>query len=61
MEALPQVVTKSIGCGTLVASFNIGGLKDIIIKDKTGILVEPFNIEEYCSAIDSILRIGKKL
>jgi glycosyltransferase involved in cell wall biosynthesis len=60
-EQLPQVATESISCGTPVIAFDIDGLKDIILKNQTGILVEPFDTESFSKAIDSLLFIEKSV
>ena len=50
-EQLPQVATESLSCGTPVVAFKIGGLNDIILNGKNGILVQPFNVKEFSDAI----------
>jgi glycosyltransferase involved in cell wall biosynthesis len=58
-EALPQVATEAISCGTPVVAFQIGGLPDVVIENVTGILVSPFNTQELAQAIDKVLLNGK--
>jgi len=58
-EALPQVATEAISCGTPVVSFNVGGLPDIVIENHTGVLVNQFNTKEFSEAIDKVLMQGK--
>ena len=58
-EALPQVATESISCGTPVVGFQIGGLEDIVTKSKTGILVPKFDIEKFAHAIDEVIALDK--
>ncbi|NDA90244.1 MAG: glycosyltransferase [Alphaproteobacteria bacterium] len=60
-EALPQVATESISCGTPVVGFQIGGLEDIIIKSKTGILVPKFDIDKFALAIDEVIAADKTM
>ena len=38
IDNAPQVATESIACGTPVCSFDVGGLSDIVISGKTGLL-----------------------
>ena len=38
---LGQTAAEAQSCGTPVAGFDIGGLKDIISHNKNGILIEP--------------------
>jgi glycosyltransferase involved in cell wall biosynthesis len=58
-EGLPQTATESISCGTPVIGFKIGGLIDIVINEKTGYVVEPFNIQELGLAIDKSISANK--
>jgi glycosyltransferase involved in cell wall biosynthesis len=59
VEALPQVATECISCGTPVVGFNIGGLEDIIVKSRTGILVPKFDVKLFAMAIDQIMALDK--
>jgi len=54
-EQLPQVATESISCGTPVIAYDVDGLKDIIIHQKTGWLISAFNITNFSFAIDSLV------
>jgi glycosyltransferase involved in cell wall biosynthesis len=60
-EQLPQVATESISCGTPVIAFSIDGLRDIVIKNQTGILIEPFDTKNFSKAIESLLYINKSV
>ena len=55
IEALPQTATEALSCGTPVVGFDIGGLRDIIVDGKNGILVPKFDVRLLSSAIDKIL------
>jgi glycosyltransferase involved in cell wall biosynthesis len=54
-EALGQVATEAISCGTPVLSFNIGGLSDVVINNKTGVTVTPFNTKIFSEYIDKFV------
>jgi glycosyltransferase involved in cell wall biosynthesis len=43
-DNLPNVCLESLGCGTPVVSFAIGGLKDVIIPDVNGDIAAPFDV-----------------
>ena len=55
LDNLPQVACESIACGTPVASFNIGGLPDIIEHKVNGFLAKPFDTSELAYGVKWIL------
>jgi glycosyltransferase involved in cell wall biosynthesis len=59
-ENCPFSIMESISYGTPVVASNIGGIPELIDDQKTGILFEPNNIEEFESAIHSITDDDKK-
>lgn len=59
IEALPQTATEALSCGTPVVGFDIGGLRDIIINGKNGMLAPKFDVRLLSSAIDKILSRSK--
>jgi glycosyltransferase involved in cell wall biosynthesis len=54
-EQLPQVATESISCGTPIIAYDVDGLKDIVIHQKTGWLIPAFDIKNFSLAIDSLV------
>ena len=54
-EALPQVATESLMAGTPVASFEVGGLRDIVINGFNGIKVANFNTARMAQELDQFL------
>jgi glycosyltransferase involved in cell wall biosynthesis len=59
-ENCPFSIMESISYGTPVVASNIGGIPELIDDQKTGILFESNNIEEFESAIHSITDDDKK-
>jgi glycosyltransferase involved in cell wall biosynthesis len=55
-EAFGQVACESILAGTPVASFEVGGLKDIVQNDFNGFKVKNFDIIEMAEKLDRFLR-----
>jgi len=56
-DNLPNTVLESMACGTPVASFDIGGLPDMVIPNQTGFLAPPFEPEALAKAI--VLTLAK--
>ena len=61
IESFGQTAAEAQSCGTPVAGFDIGGLKDIIDHDKNGILIEPFNTKKMALAIENLLKEEEKI
>jgi glycosyltransferase involved in cell wall biosynthesis len=55
-EAFGQVACESIMSGTPVASFEVGGLQDIILDGFNGLKVENFNTTKMAQKLDQFLR-----
>ncbi len=54
-EPLSTVVLEALSCGCPVITFNIGGMSEMIENDKNGILIEPFNFDNFLDRIVEIL------
>lgn len=55
MENLPYAALESIACGTPVLGFDVGGISDVVINNKTGFLIRPFNLKAFGRKIDNII------
>jgi len=55
LEAFGQVAAESLACATPVIAFNNSGLTDIIQHERSGLLVESFEVEALATAIVRIL------
>ncbi len=54
-EAFGQVALEAQACGTPVIASNVGGLKDIIQHERTGLLVNEGDANAFASGISNIL------
>ncbi|MCK4797080.1 MAG: glycosyltransferase [Spirochaetes bacterium] len=55
-DNLPNTMLESMACSTPVISFNIGGMKDVIIDGKNGKIVTAYNTEEFAEAIIELVK-----
>ena len=51
VESFGFTTLEAISCGVPVVAFNHSGTKDIIINEENGLLVPPYDIEGFASAI----------
>jgi glycosyltransferase involved in cell wall biosynthesis len=54
-DNLPNTILESMACGTPVVGFNVGGIPDVIQNHRNGILVEPQNSKDLCTAIEYLI------
>lgn len=54
-ENLSNAIMESLGCGTPVVAFNVGGNGDMIDHRKNGYLAQPFDSQDLAAGIDWIL------
>ena len=54
-DNLPLVLQESMGCGTPMVSFNIGGVPDLVRPGETGYLAVPHDIEDFRNGIVQLL------
>lgn len=58
MDNLPNTVIESLFCGTPVIGFPIGGIPDMILHKKNGIIVEEVNVDALANSISRFLSEG---
>ena len=56
VDNLPNTVAESMSCGTPVLAFNIGGLPEMVIHQKSGWLVEEMNTNAMIKKLNSVLQ-----
>ena len=54
-EPFGIVITEAMACRIPVVATSVGGIPEIIVNGKNGILVEPDDSDSLCNAICSIL------
>ena len=55
MEATSSTLLEAMGCKTCIIASNVGGNKEIIKNNKTGVLIEPNNAEKLLDKISDLL------
>lgn len=51
-DNLPLVAMESLSMRKPIVAFSIGGMPDLIVHEKNGYLVEPFNISDFACCIE---------
>ncbi len=59
LESFGQTASEAHSCGTPVIAFNTSGLKDIILNENTGFLIEKYDCEEMSRKIISLIKNTK--
>lgn len=54
-DNLPNTVLESMACGTPAVGFAVGGIPDMIRHGKTGLLVPPYDVAQFGSALVELL------
>ena len=54
-DNLPNTVMESLSCGTPVIGFNIGGIPDMVIHNKTGLLVDINNEQDFINKLELMI------
>lgn len=55
LEAFSQVTLEAQSCGLPVVGFDIGGIPDILIHQKTGWIANPYDVDDFSRGIEWIL------
>lgn len=55
-EGLPMAILEAMSYGIPVIATNVGSISEVVIKDKTGILIEPKNVKSIVNAIIEITK-----
>ncbi len=53
-EVFPMVILEAMAVGTPLISINRGGIREAIIENKTGILIDEHTAEDFCNKIMDI-------
>lgn len=54
-EALPTSLIEAAACGKAVVAANVGGVPEVVDDGKTGLLVEPQDVEGFADAVTTLL------
>ena len=54
-EGFPNTVLEASACAKPIVSTKVGGARNIILDGETGLLVEPGDVENLCSALERVL------
>lgn len=55
-DNLPNTVLEAMSCGTPVVAFNIGGMPDMVVPTKTGLLAEPEDSIDLANKINHLVK-----
>jgi len=55
-EAFGQMCLEAMACGTPPIGFEVGGIRDMIIPNKTGLLVQPGNKHDFADKIEYMVK-----
>lgn len=59
IEGLPAVILEAMYCKTPVIAYNVGGVGEVVMRDKTGWPVEKNNIDHFKASLIEVLQRGK--
>lgn len=55
-DNLPNTLVESLASGTPCVAFDVGGMCDLVEHGHNGLLANPFNTDDFATAIDQVLR-----
>lgn len=56
IDGLPQMLMEAMACGVPVVSTRVAGIPDLIVDDRTGVLVEPANPAALADALEAMIQ-----
>ena len=59
-ESFGVAVLEASACGKPVVVSNIGGLKEVVVENETGFLIEPENIDQLVEVLEKLI-LNKKM
>lgn len=59
MEGLPYTVLEAMKAGCCIVSTQVGGLPELVVNGKSGLLIAPHNIEELVQALEKVIKDSK--
>jgi len=60
-DNLPQTAVEAHACGVPVVAFDVGGLADIVVNQRTGHLIRPYDTRLFAEAIAQLLQDHDRL
>jgi glycosyltransferase involved in cell wall biosynthesis len=54
-ETFPMTILEAYACGKPIVASRVGGLKDLVKNEETGLLFEPGNVEQLAKSIFNLL------
>jgi glycosyltransferase involved in cell wall biosynthesis len=54
-EAFGQTLLEASACGVPAVAFNVGGIKDIVVHEETGLLVDRISASDLLAAIERLV------
>lgn len=55
MDNLPTVIMEAMATGLPIVSTNLGGIPEMVVKNETGFLVQPGDVESMADAIQNLI------